>query len=120
MALFAGTGEGDPYQGLHCAECSVGCVFRLGESVCVVGEQQRCAGFDAFVHGYGVGGFGNHADMPSRVPEAQPLVSDEADEGEAFATLALGKKIDCEGAQFRTPSFLVREGIGDTVLERVG
>lgn len=102
MALFACAGEGDSYQGLHRAECGVGCVFRLGKLICVVGEQRRCAGFNALVHGHGVGCFGNHADMPSRVPEAQPLVSDEADESEAFASLALalGKKIDCEGARF--------------------
>ena len=50
-----------------------------------------------------VGGAGDHADMPRRVSEAQPLVSDEADESEAFAPLALGKKIDREGARNRAP-----------------
>ena len=97
MALLAGTGEGDSYQGLHRAERGVGRVLRLGKLVCAVGEQRRCVGFNAFVHGYGVGSAGDHADMPRRVPEAQPLVSDEADESEAFAPLALGKKIDREG-----------------------
>ena len=45
--------------------------------------------------------------MPRCVSEAQPLVSDEADESEAFAPLALGKKIDREGARNRAPSFIV-------------
>ena len=60
--------------------------------------------------------------MPSRVPEAQPLVSDEADESEAFASLALalGKKIDCEGARFWAPSFMARKGVGKTAYEGVG
>lgn len=93
MALLAGTGEGDPYQGLHRAECGAGRVLRLGKLVCAIGEQRRCVGFNAFVHGYGVGGAGDHADMPSRVPEAQSLISDEADESEAFAPLALGTKV---------------------------
>ena len=122
MALFAGAGERDPYQSFHHVERGAGRVLRPGKFICAVGGQRRCVGFNALVHGHGVGGAWDHADMPSRVPETQPLVSDEADEGEAFATLALalGKKIDCEGAQFRAPSFLVREGIGGTVLERVG
>ena len=107
MALFAGTGEGDPYQGLHRVERGADGVLRLSKPICAVREQRRCAGFDALVHGYGIGGAGNHADMPSRVSEAQPLVSDETDESEAFASLALGKKIDCEGTRYRVPSFIV-------------
>ena len=107
MAIFAGTGEGDSYQSLHRVERGADGVLRLGKPICAVGEQRRCAGFNALVHGHGVGGAGNHADMPSRVLEAQPLVSDEADESEAFASLALGKKIDCEGARYRVPSFIV-------------
>ena len=43
--------------------------------------------------------------MPRCVSEAQPLVSDEADESEAFAPLALGKKIDREGARNRAPFY---------------
>ena len=59
--------------------------------------------------------------MSSRVPEAQPLVSDEADESEAFASLALalGKKIDCEGARFWAPSFMTQKGAGKTAYEGV-
>lgn len=105
MALLAGTGEGDSDQGLHRAERGAGRILRLGKLVCTVGEQRRCAGLNAFVHGYGVGGAGDHADMPCRVPEAQPIVSDEADEGEAFAPLALGKKIDREGVRNRAPFY---------------
>ena len=75
-------------------------ILRLGKLVCAVGEQRRCAGFNAFVHGYGVGGAGGHADMPRSVPEAQPLVSDEADESEAFAPLALGKKVIMKAPDF--------------------
>ena len=122
MALFACAGEGDSYQGFHRAECGVGCVFRLSKPICVVGEQRRCVGFDALVHGHGVGGFGNHADMPSRVPEAQPLVSDEADESEAFASLALalGKKIDCEGARFSGAFFYGAERCWEDDLRRGG
>lgn len=103
MALLAGTGEGDSDQGLHRAKRGTGRILRLGKLVCAIGEQRRCAGFNAFVHGYGIGGAGDHADMPCRVPEAQPLVSDEADEGEAFAPLALGKKIDREGVRNWAP-----------------
>ena len=58
--------------------------------------------------------------MPRCVSEAQPLVSDEADESEAFAPLALGKKIDREGARNRAPFFMAREGAGKTILERAG
>lgn len=112
MALLAGTGEGDSYQGLHRAERGADRVLRLGKLVCAVGEQRRCVGFNAFVHGYGVGGAGGHADMPRRVPEAQPLVSDEADESEAFAPLALGEKIDREGARNSGSFFIAREGAG--------
>ena len=93
MALFARAGEGDPYQGLHRAECGAGRILWPGKLVCAVGAQRRCAGFNAFVHGYRVGGAGDYADMPSGVLEAQPLVPDEADEGEAFAPLALGTKM---------------------------
>ena len=38
--------------------------------------------------------------MPRRVPEAQPLVSDETDESEAFAPLALGKKVIAKAPDF--------------------
>ena len=100
MALFARASERDSHQGFHRVERGAGCVFRLGKLVCAVGEQCRCAGFNAFVHGYGVGGAGDHADMPRRVPEAQPLVSDEADESEAFAPLALGKKVIAKAPDF--------------------
>ena len=100
MALLAGTGEGDSDQGLHRAERGTGRILRLGKLVCAIGEQRRCAGFNAFVHGYSIGGAGDHADMPCRVPEAQPLVSDEADEGEAFAPLALGKKVIAKAPDF--------------------
>lgn len=38
--------------------------FGLASLYALSERNGRCAGFNAFVHGYGVGGAGGHADMP--------------------------------------------------------
>ena len=43
--------------------------------------------------------------MPRRVPEAQPLVSDEADEGEAFAPAGPGEEDRSRSVRNRAPFY---------------